>query len=119
MRSVAARSAGVRSAKPRGARALILSALDMVSYSSRWIGKTCCGPTPCGGEGQGRVAPSCHPRRAEGAGRGSIALSVRVDSLPLRYAPAGNDTLLVIPGLVPGIHVFKPLKRGWPGQARP
>ncbi len=32
--------------------------LDLVglghgSYSSRWIGKTCCGPTPCGGEGQG------------------------------------------------------------------
>ena len=27
-----------------------------------------------------------------------MALSVRVDSLPLRFAPAGNDALIVIPG---------------------
>jgi len=24
-----------------------------------------------------------------------------------------------MPGLVPGIHDFQALKRGWPGQARP
>ncbi len=25
----------------------------------------------------------------------------------------------VMPGLVPGIHVFRTIRRGWPGQARP
>ena len=30
-----------------------------------------------------------------------------MDSLPLRCAPAGNDTTLVIPGLVPGIHALR------------
>jgi hypothetical protein len=31
-------------------------------------------------------------------------------------------SLVVMPGLVPGIHVFKPVKkqrRGWPGQPSP
>jgi hypothetical protein len=31
-----------------------------------------------------------------------------------------DDVDFVMPGLVPGIHVFgRPRRRGWPGQARP
>jgi glutathione reductase (NADPH) len=36
------------------------------------------------------------------------------------YRRAGSE-VTILPGLMPGIHVFKPQhpKRGWPGQARP
>ena len=43
-------------------------------------------------------------------------------SRPEALAKARKYLLLVMPGLVPGIHVFKTgdkQERGWPGQARP
>ncbi|WP_162820297.1 hypothetical protein [Microvirga calopogonii] len=51
-----------------------------------------------------------------------MALRLIVGSLPLRFAPAGNDIRDVITGLVPVIPVGKAPRftsSGWPGQARP
>src|SRR6478735_1687568 len=98
MRSVAERSAGVRSAKPRGARALILSALDMVLTAAVGLGKTWCGPPPCGGEGQGffrfRVIPG-EPKAREGDPLMGSALwipfpfaALRPGMTPLTSSPA-------------------------------
>ena len=55
-------------------------------------------------------------------GPGSAAHRSAKGSYALRCAGGtAQSTVFVMPGLVPGIHVFKlaARRRGWPGQARP
>jgi hypothetical protein len=62
------------------------------------------------------VRPRTRVRPAAGPGTGS-------SGDPERVIPAiWRNLSAVMPGLVPGIHVFKSgekARRGWPGQARP
>ena len=55
--------------------------------------------------------------------RGAEACGARADDGDIDFGGEGHDVVyfIVMPGLVPGIHVFisQYRRRGWPGQARP
>ena len=90
-------------------------------------------PPACRGGCQGSVHES-DARKIRDAGHGMKRMPLPVETDRMRcilgHPPVrcyrcmvgGPDSLLVIPGLVPGIHVFTTLwfpRRGWPEQARP
>jgi quaternary ammonium compound-resistance protein SugE len=53
---------------------------------------------------------------------GEPATLARLGCIKMQIMKSARSPRVVMPGLVPGIHVFRQLQRlgrGWPGQARP